>query len=284
MYASILQYARSLRVSRLAGAGIAASLAVVLGAAGCDQSTPLCRTGTGTYTIKYNLVAGSGDCANLKADIVYVNSYNDVGEEGKPDLEKVSAALMPKRFAEYLDRAEFPDQLAAWGHFTNSEPSGNVCNIPTLTETTKAFPALDAIADDGDSPFADDDNNAGRSAEVARTVSYKWSNWQVYFTAAHAGNAFVIDLDYTVTNEGGAASTCKYQGVGLLFGQRPSCSKNTNADHAKPGNYVAEAARCDSVAHPDLGLGTGSGVDPEANFACDPETLLCLANVNFGGF
>ncbi|WP_394832022.1 hypothetical protein LVJ94_36455 [Pendulispora rubella] len=283
MYASILQYARSLRVSRLAGAGIAASLAVVLGAAGCDQSTPLCRTGTGTYTVKYNLISGSGACANLKADIVYVNSYNAVGEEGKPDLEKVSAALMPKQFAEYLDRASFPDQLAAWGSFTTAEPSGNICSIPTLTETVKAFPALEAIPDDpenaGDSNISDK-----RDATVAQTVSYKWSNWQLYFSAAHAGNAFLIDLDYTVTAEGGAASTCKYQGLGLLFGQRPSCSKNTNEDLKTPGNYVAEAARCDAVAHPDLGLGTGSGVDPDANFKCDPETLLCVANVNYGGF
>ena len=312
MYASILQYARSLRVSRLAGAGIAASLAVVVGAAGCDQSTPLCRTGTGPYTIKYTLTAGSGACADLDTDVVYVNSYNDIGEEGKPDLEKVSAALAPDRLASLLDNANKRLKLGAggspdsnpdhahwaWGHFRSSEPTGDFCLIDfgvpgdknTAQQDLPLLPPSDPVpASDGDTPNdkCDDTPEVPSKPEIpATSVAYEFSNWRVYFTAAHAGNSFSVHLKYTIDG-----STCEYDGRAALFGQRQSCDK---------GDGTAQPEACDAVAHPEItkvtancdpatgevpaggpeyipadGLGTGSGVDPDFAVTCDP-TLMCV--------
>jgi len=311
MYPSILHYARSLRVSRLVGAGLAASLAVAVGAMGCDQATPLCRTGTGSYTVKYTLTSGAADskCGKLDTDLLYVNSYNAIGDDGKPDLEKVSAAMAPAALGQLVDDAtaalSLPDntdpdpdathKYYAYGAFATAEPVGDFCDIPNPSPAIQALPELPAVpaqpADDGGTADKCDDTPAqpAQDAIPATTVSYEFTNWHLLFTAAHAGNQFSVHLKYTVDGD-----SCEYDGRAALFGQRQSCDKGD-------GTPLPEA--CDSVAHPDIktvaancdpatgevpvgqpafvddsGLATGSGVDPGFAVTCDPSLVCVLAN------
>ncbi|WP_394821965.1 hypothetical protein [Pendulispora albinea] len=269
MYASILHYVRSARVSRLVGAGLAASIAFVVGGVGCDQSTPLCRTGTGTYTVKYTLVSGTGDCSKLDTDVIYVNSYNDVGEDGRPNLERISAALAPGFLAGELDRVQGrlglkppvdPDPNAdhhhwAWGHFTSSEPSGNFCVIDNAELIANAavqeYPAVPAVPgspgelkDPADKCTYAKPPVKARAAEPPTKHRAEFTNWRVFFTPAHAGNQFSVHLKYTIEKEGKAAETCEYDGRAALFGLRQSCDKGDGK------TKLPEA--CDPEGHPDI--------------------------------
>jgi len=243
---------------------------------GCNQSQPLCRTGTGSYTIKYTLLSGSGACANLKADVLQVNSYMDVGDDGKPVLERFPAALTPVALATLVDEAQTrlgldpqadvdPDpthHTYAAGRFITDEPQDDFCDIPHPSPVIQQLPHLPAV------PADPEKKTPELPEKAAVSISYEFSDWHVYFTAAHAGNQFRVHLRYTVDG-----AVCEYDGRAALFATRPSCDF---------GDGTAFPLACDAEAHPDAklangkGLSLGSGVDPDFPIECDRETLLCL--------
>ncbi|WP_394835986.1 hypothetical protein LVJ94_03650 [Pendulispora rubella] len=245
-------------------------------AGGCSQSEPLCRTGTGTYTVKYTLLSGGGACANLKADVLLVNSYMDIGDDGKPALETFPAALTPMALAKLVDEAQ--KRLAldpradvdtdpthhtyAAGRFTTDEPQRDFCDIPRPSPVIQQLPHLPAV------PADPANQKPGLPEKAATFISYEFSDWHVYFTPAHAGNQFRIHLRYTVDGD-----TCEYDGRAALFGARTSCDF---------GDGTPYPLACDAEAHPEAKLadGTvlflGSGVDPDFPVECDRDTLLCV--------
>ena len=137
--------------TRYAAAGLTAILFTAACAAGCNEATPVCRTGTGPYTVQYTLTSGSpsSPCGGLTFDILNVNSYNAPGDDNKPDVNKVSAALTPGDLAGKIDAAEATGWTSdpslhayALGSFSAVEPQNDYCDIPTLSVATQHLPAI----------------------------------------------------------------------------------------------------------------------------------------------
>jgi len=44
------------------------------------------------------------------------------------------------------------------------------------------------------------------------------------------------------------------------------------------GTFMLDPTLCDTDANPDKGRYTGSGISPNTNFVCSPQTAFCVLN------
>ena len=64
---------------------------------GQSSTSGIGLTGVAAFSVRYKLVSGTGDCANLKGDVVGFQSYHPVieGENPTRDFSKTSIAIRP---------------------------------------------------------------------------------------------------------------------------------------------------------------------------------------------
>ncbi len=265
---------------------------VAAGAAGCSSSNSgatlstggvlACRTGTGPFNVQYTLKSGlaSDPCGALTFDTLLVNSYDDVKADGAPPA--VSSAITTEALSnrEELTRMAGAQgdgrPLSAVGSFAAGTPQNDICNIPTLTQTVKDFPALPAVPADPEGASCGEQH--GRSALPATHIVYEWSNWRIYYTDAHRGNQFEVHLKYTVDG-----ATCEYEGHAALFGNQQSClTADPSPPDCKTQPSDIHPEVCDAAPHPELSPGAaGSGIDPAYPVACDAISYLCYVPGDF---
>jgi hypothetical protein len=236
---------------------------------GCDQPAPKCASARGDYIVRYTYVSGSDDCKSLIGEKVGMQTYNAVGQEGKPDLDRPSVAIQADGIGSLRDSSEkskAPDtdpnhHAYALGNFNANVPAGNICSVATLA------PAEQKIAKIPGDP------DAGVKDKPATNVSYAWSNVQFLVTAQYYGSQ--MSADVTVTTNGDA---CVYKAQGLY--PYVDCFKvDENGDPATDadGNMQPDDSFCAPEANPPAHP-TGSGINPDFRVHCDPVLFACVLN------
>jgi hypothetical protein len=230
---------------------------------GCKQQKPRCSSGHGDFAAKYTVVSGPATCADLKGEMLGINSYNPPAANGNPDLDKATVAIQANTLGTAWDNADLaglhdPDpnhKEYSLGAFTASEPTNDFCTVPALSDAIQDIPAVDENVD------------LGTTKADAKQLRYTWSNVKFYVTAANNGSQFTGDL---VRTENGVA--CTYKVIGLF--PFVDC---TGTDPSDPSKSVPNNALCSSEADPDAAANrpTGSGISPDFPVVCDPDLLMC---------
>ena len=120
---------------------LAGSSFLVTTNSGCDQPAVKCASARGDYVVRYTYVSGSDDCKALTGEKVGMQTYNAVGNEGKPDLDRPSVAIQADGIGSLRDKSEKekaadPDpnhHAYALGNFNANVPAGDICLASSLT-------------------------------------------------------------------------------------------------------------------------------------------------------
>lgn len=252
---------------RILGTSLALAALLTLSAS-CEQRRVTCTAAHGGFAAKYTLKPGSkrgeGACDTLKGEILGLEKYNprQAGNPQRPDPTRAHLAVRASgiafpAFAAQGAQVELgPSALDALGDFASVDPDDNdVCAVPSFTESTLSVPAYEAP------PPPDAPEGTPPTQHPAVEISYAWSNFRIYVTAAYPGTQIIGELTYT--RDGCSAS---YSVVGLY-----------PAVECAPGG-VPDPSLCDP--HPDLANGRafGSGINPDFadRVTCDAETGLCV--------
>ncbi|MFO0745152.1 MAG: hypothetical protein U1F43_05655 [Myxococcota bacterium] len=242
------------------------SLVVAAGAlaAGCNVESVYCQSAHGAFAVKLNLKTGTGACSELKGGVFGVQSYNYAKSDGRPDPAKASMAIQAEDLGVLVDDAEarlgeLPDPTHkpyAQGDFGSSKPDkDDLCHVPTMAEAIQNLPALPEVPPDPEDP-----DSVLQPAEPAKAFTYAWTNMAFLVTPAATGTQFSADLSFT---QDGCTAT--YEAWGLY--PAASCDK---------GDGTPDDNLCASEANPELGIATGSGINPDFPRVCDPDLLLCV--------
>jgi hypothetical protein len=233
---------------------------------GCDQPKAKCAAGRGAFAVVYKKVTGPDSCATLKGEQVGFGTYNQVGKEGKPNLDVAQIAIQSANLGALVDTAgsagagdkDPTHKPYSLGFFTTAEPEGDFCVVPTLTVATQNL---------GEIP---EDKEEGTDAVPATSVSYAWSNVRLYVTPSALGTQFTADV--TVTTDG---VVCGYSAVGMY--PYVECGIEDPKDPKKtiPDDLDGIARACAPEADEDAGRPTGSGINPDFPTRCDPDLLAC---------
>lgn len=108
---------------------------------------PVGFSGIQAFSTRYVLVSGTGPCADLKGDVVGIQSYHPATGDGKTrDFSKTSIAIRPHSLGELLWMTEdfgaagATVEPNALGDFTATDPDDNeMCQVPTLTPSQVVF-------------------------------------------------------------------------------------------------------------------------------------------------
>lgn len=248
---------------------VVGSTILVTSSTGCDQPAPKCSSARGDYIVRYTYVSGSEACKTLIGERVGVQTYNAVGKDQKPDLDRASVAMQAEGIGSLRDKseeAEVPDldpndKAYALGAFTTNTPQGNVCFVSNLTPAQQK---IDAIKGD----------DAGIEPSPATTLGYAWGNVRFLVTAQYYGSQFSADL--TINRDG---DECRYTAQGLYpyvdcFAVDPATGEPVvDAD----GNMQPDESFCAAEANPPAHP-TGSGINPDFKVHCDPQLFACVLN------
>jgi hypothetical protein len=271
--------------SRWTRGGLALACALVLGA-GCKAPKILCTTahaGGGTpFAVRYTLVQGSGECADLKGGLVGVDSYVRGGPEQAPSFSKPPVAIRAEEVGDLVasytaepeppmvpDGGTPPDtappvmvtvpatkMLSSFGEFIDERPGDDgFCKVGPMTPVTLDLPKVDE-----DRP--------------AVKVAYEWSNVAFYVSPRLIGTQFTSDLKYTKNG-----CTATYKVVGLYPGVH--CEKMAmcaGQDDPVPTG-MPDPAACAPCADVAGGRATGSGISPDIETVCESAGkagFLCL--------
>lgn len=234
---------------------------------GCDQPKAKCSAGRGSFAVVYKKVKGPDSCAAVKGEEVGFGTYNQVGKEGKPDLDVAQIAIQGANLGALVDTAtsagagdkDPTHKPYALGFFKTAEPVNDFCEVPSLTVATQSLAAIP------------EDKENETNAVPATTVSYAWSKVRLYVTPSALGTQFTADV--TITTDGVA---CDYTAVGMYpyvdcSIEDPKDPKKTIADDT---DGIARA--CAPEANEDAGRPTGSGINPDFPTKCDPDILHCV--------
>src|SRR6185295_12220577 len=153
-------------------------------------------------------VSGSDDCKSLVGEKVGVQTYNAVGVQGKPDLDRPSVAIQADGIGSLRDKSEkakVPDENAddhpyALGPFNQNVPAGS----PGVCSASQLSPAIQNIAKIPGDP------DAGKKDTPAVKLEYTWSNVQFLVTSQYYGSQFVADVSVTTIKD-----ACVYRAQGL---------------------------------------------------------------------
>jgi hypothetical protein len=248
---------------------VGASSFLLTTSAGCDQPAVKCASARGDYVFRYTYVSGPDDCKALVGEKVGMQTYNAVGNEGKPDLDRPSVAIQADGIGSLRDKAEKknaadPDpnhHPYALGNFNTNVATGDICTASVLT------PAEQDIGKIAGNP------DAGTKDTPPTKLAYTWSNVQFLVTAQYYGTQASADL--TISQDG---NQCVYKAQGLY--PYVDCFKlDENGDPATDadGNMLPDDSFCAAEANPPAHP-TGSGINPDFRVHCDPVLFACVLN------
>ena len=174
-------------------------------ASACSQPPVSCTVSTFTgYAAKYQLVDGTGSCAERDGDIVGMASFNpaikDADGNTVPNLNVVSLAIRTETLGAAVARAAeegIVDTIEghaphAAGVFASPVPQDDLCTAE-LSEVIQQLPVVPGVDDEAEDP--DDDV----PEQPALDVRESWTDLQVYVTAAALGTQ--AKARYTVTDD-----------------------------------------------------------------------------------
>lgn len=235
---------------------------------GCDQPAPKCASSRGDFIVRYTYTSGDESCKKLLGEVVGVQTYNAIGKEGKPDLDRASVAMQANGIGSLRDNAEAADagdldpndHAYALGDFNTATPQSNICIVSVLAPATENIAAIPG-------------DDAGTPDQPATSLTYTWNNVQFLVTPQYYGSQFQGDV--SITQDG---KTCAYKALGLY--PYVDCTK-LGAD-GKPaldgdGNPQPDDSFCAAEANPPAHP-TGSGINPDFSVHCDPQLLACVTN------
>lgn len=134
--------------------------------ASCNTTQPSagCQLARGEFIARYDLVEGTGACAQLSGELIGAQKYpalsGDLDERGfapAPDFSAPTLALRPASLANPDSQFEARDPgatLNAVGAFEGNEPDGDTCRVPSLGAAKVDAPELNAGLDGGTLPAA----------------------------------------------------------------------------------------------------------------------------------
>lgn len=233
-------------------------------ATGCEAERVYCQAAHGAFAVKLIKKTGDGACSELKGGVFGVQSYNYVGSDGRPDINKPLMAIQHDVLGATVGDAEarlgeVPDPAGhsyAKGDFSSAKPDkDSLCYVPTLAAAEQNIPALPEIPADPEDP-----ESTATPAEPAHSFKYDWSNMGFLVSEAAIGNQFYGDLSYTADG-----CTATYEAWGLF----PAVSCDA-------GDGTADETLCDPFPDVAAGRATGSGISPDFTITCDPDLLLCV--------
>lgn len=266
-------------------------------------------SGVQAYSMRYVLVSGTGPCAELKGEIVGMQPYHPASADDPQvrDLSKTSIAIRTQSHGEMAWMNEDfglvseGDQPNAIGDFTASDPDdSDFCQVPTLTEARVVFPGA-TIETDLEIPCMTDQEctDAGAAGAVctlldpmdpasgsciasevfeATTMAYRWSNVQVYVTAAATGTQLTADLEVELNG-----CTAQYKAIGMW----PAVDCTVGADEMT-GAPIGDNRMCHpepDPTNPELPRPYGSGINPDFGpIVCNPDYgPVGIVNQYYGG-
>jgi len=272
-----------LRTPGLAGPGaaLACALGLLLGA-GCKAPKILCttaHTGGGTpFAVRYTLVSGTGECANLKGGLVGVDSYVRGGPEQAPSFSKPPVAIRAEEVGDLVHTYTEPPpdppdggvpadagpvytppatkMLSSVGEFIDERPGDDgFCKVGPLTAVALDLP------------------NMGED-KPALKIGYEWSNVAFYVSPRLIGTQFTGDLKYTRNG-----CTATYKAVGLYPGVHCEKMAMCEGQEDPVATGMPDQLACSPCADPAAGRPTGSGISPDIETVCEnagSAGFLCL--------
>lgn len=251
----------------------------------CTQPQIDCRVGlAGTSTYAYAAAfiptQGQGACAELLGDFLGMESYSPAlkkGEDTTRDFDKISVAIQSQYLGDLVAfgiAADADHKPYALGDFEAPEPDEtDFCTIKTMSEARQDMPALAPACDAdpctacacdaecGDPSLVCDATLMGCAypATDAASVSYQWSDVQVYVTADAQGTQFSGHVKY---QENGCEAQYDVHGVWPGI----DCT-DYDYDTGLPTGFGNEAACCPE-ASTELGRPFGSGINPDFPVKC----------------
>ncbi len=241
------------------------------------------KTGGTCTAVSSCLIPGAEGCA---ADYVGLETFYDErtqGDEVQPDFEKQSLAVKTEGFQGLIDA--WPDVDAneankpySIGLFDSAEPDDqDFCRASSLSVAKQELPEVLGVPDDPDDPMSP------TTDYPATTVTYEWSDFRVYVTAAAQGTQFQGKLKYTEIVDG-ASCADEYDVIGVW---PPVDCATYDADGNivvdDMGNPVTFDAACCPDADPAGGRPFGSGLNPDFPVKCDPVLLTCVLDFSRAG-
>lgn len=240
-------------------------------AASCHQEKIICTTGHGDYAVRYQLVEGTGACAELTAGVVGVESYlrGDNGPDKHPLLSRSSVALRAEELGTLVSDYGVevaPKALAALAPFTQDNPGPDgFCPVGPMMPVTLTLPAVDAMPDG---------MGGTTKALPAVSVTYAWSNVRLYVTPSSPGTQFSADLKYTLD---GCTATYKVSGLYPVVSCEVTMTvTGPDGKSSEKGTGVGDETLCSPCPNPAAGRAAGSGIGPEVEIECDGDSFFCL--------
>jgi hypothetical protein len=243
-------------------------VALAMPSCATEQPTSRCQAAPGPFSMKYTLVSGTGDCAEIKGDIAGVHSYWRTGEDGVPTVTRGPVAIKTDEVGTLLKKYGRPGDSAmatAVGTFKTEKPDANgFCEVENMSPTTLKLAAVPSM------PAGD----AGMTDPLPPVeLTLKWSDVKFYVTAAQPGTMFSGRLEYarTVTDQ---ACTATFDVIGMY--PAISCEGSAMVNGQSQPSGKPDDTLCDPCPDPTNGRLTGSGVHPAIDVSCDAETLSCI--------
>ncbi len=290
--------------SILKSVGLASAAGVLaLGSlSGCAQQGVSCATAHGAFAVKLTEKTDTaGACSGIPGGVYGLATYNYVGTENRPNLDKASMAIQAEDLGVVVGDAEGrlgeavdPEgKLYAKGDFTASEPNAaGVCEVPELVAASKdvplqpVIPAVPAVPDDPATTDVDESvpEEPAVPAVPQTLYKYEWSDLKFLVSEANQGTRFVGTLRLTINtgalpddpttpdvDESAAAEECvaEYEAVGLY--PAVFCGAE-DAD----GNVTPDDRLCSATPVAEAGMVVGSGISPDFETVCDPNILFCV--------
>ena len=211
----------------------------------CSNPKPECTVGqsgfpTQGFAVRYIVKDNPNSCPVMTGEIVGMQSYHPAkdGDEQNRDFSKTKIAMRTQSSGELYWMIEdwygrdSPEALAAQpnaeGDFAAAEPDAtDFCQVPTITEARVNFPG---VSYDLGAPCTTNEECVELTAAPSATcqevsdvgdmscvvdyapteMAYRWTNVQVYVTAAALGTQFKADVEIEING-----CSASYTAVGL---------------------------------------------------------------------
>jgi hypothetical protein len=293
------------------GVGAAATmvaLAATWASTGCEQPDIDCRAARGDFAVKFTQI--EGDCGGLTVGFVGLESFHPSADGETQDYGQVNLAIQSEAIGNLMQGfGPDPDpnhKPYGLGTFAATEPSGDVCTVPTFSPaqyTLEEIPGEGGMggaggagggeggagtggAEGGAGGMGGAAGGAGGAAGgaggmcpdpgpdpgfPATDIQMQWSNVRVYVTPAAPGTQFTAELAYSETVDGVSCSS-KYKLVGLWPVVDCGIYEFDECDNLISATPNEAACHLDPANAPP-----GSVViNPDFNVTCDPDLLVCV--------
>jgi hypothetical protein len=206
------------------------------------------------FAVRYELVSGTGECAQLKAEGVGVQTYVTNPTKQKhgglnslalkstqtglwmlnAESNRADPADPDSEYEPIVDDDHAPYAL---GKFSSKHPKNDICEVPELAPAQLVLPEIpEHLVGDDElwHQFTDEDSDPDLiPAQPALDVKYEWSNVKVWVTPGDVGTQWGADLKYTLN---GCTATYKAVAVNAYV----ECESDADCEGASPSvNYGA---------------------------------------------